>query len=79
MQTISVTFVHKLTGKPISGIEVNMYEWHDSIGENTKLDKVKFIDSIDKTSVGKINKLALREKYSAQFTNTIALHLLSRL
>ncbi len=27
--------------------------------------KVKFIDSIDKTSVGKINKLALREKYSA--------------
>lgn len=67
MQTISVTFVHKLTGKPISGIEVNMYEWHDSIGEDTKTDKVKFIDSAKSDSTGKATFVIDPEKDNITF------------
>jgi fatty-acyl-CoA synthase len=33
------------------------------IGKQAVLAKVRFVDAIDKTSVGKINKVALREKY----------------
>lgn len=34
------------------------------MARESMLLKIKFVDSIDKTSVGKINKKALREKYS---------------
>jgi fatty-acyl-CoA synthase len=34
-----------------------------TIGKQAVLLKVRFVESIDKTSVGKINKVALREKY----------------
>ncbi|HEY5995503.1 MAG TPA: fatty acid--CoA ligase [Candidatus Deferrimicrobiaceae bacterium] len=34
-----------------------------TIGKQAVLIKVRFVESIDKTSVGKINKVALREKY----------------
>lgn len=53
METISVTFVHELTGKPIAGIEVNMYEWQDTLGIYTKISKVKFISSAKSDSTGK--------------------------
>jgi fatty-acyl-CoA synthase len=35
------------------------------VSKHTVLLKVRFVDAIDKTGVGKINKVALREKYLA--------------
>jgi fatty-acyl-CoA synthase len=39
------------------------YSDRGMIGKQAVLAKVRFVDAIDKTSVGKINKVALREKY----------------
>lgn len=34
------------------------------VNKQVVLLKVRFVDAIDKTSVGKVNKVALREKYT---------------
>ncbi|GFO64103.1 fatty acid--CoA ligase [Geomonas paludis] len=52
----------KITEKDISH-HVRQYADKGVVSKQVVLVKVKFVDAIDKTSVGKINKVALREKY----------------
>ncbi len=42
-----------------------MREYADKgiVSKQVVLLKVRFVDAIDKTSVGKVNKVALRDKY----------------
>jgi fatty-acyl-CoA synthase len=44
---------------------VKEYADRGMVSKHTVLLKVRFVDAIDKTGVGKINKVALREKYLA--------------
>ena len=53
----------KLTEKDISH-HVKEYADKGLVNKQVVLLKVRFVDAIDKTSVGKINKVALREKYA---------------
>ncbi len=52
----------KVTAKEIVHHVVD-YSDRGVIGKQVVLVKVRFVDAIDKTSVGKVNKVALREKY----------------
>ncbi|MBJ6800950.1 fatty acid--CoA ligase [Geomonas propionica] len=52
----------KIAEKDISH-HVRQYADKGVVSKQVVLVKVKFVDAIDKTSVGKINKVALREKY----------------
>ncbi|MBJ6750370.1 fatty acid--CoA ligase [Geomonas anaerohicana] len=52
----------KITEKDISH-HVRQYADKGVVSKQVVLVKVKFVDAIDKTSVGKINKVALRVKY----------------
>ncbi|MBU5637627.1 fatty acid--CoA ligase [Geomonas sp. Red69] len=52
----------KITEKDISH-HVRQYADKGVVSKQVVLVKVKFVDAIDKTSVGKINKVALREKH----------------
>ncbi|MBU5612303.1 fatty acid--CoA ligase [Geomonas azotofigens] len=52
----------KITEKDISH-HVRQYADKGVVSKQVVLVKVKFVDVIDKTSVGKINKVALRDKY----------------
>jgi len=45
------------------GHHVMEYADKGMVTKQVVLVKVRFVDAIDKTSVGKINKVALREKY----------------
>jgi fatty-acyl-CoA synthase len=52
----------RVTGKEIVHHVVE-YADRGMIGKQVVLVKVRFVDAIDKTSVGKVNKVGLREKY----------------
>ncbi|MDD2734328.1 MAG: fatty acid--CoA ligase [Desulfuromonadaceae bacterium] len=52
-----------LTEKVISHL-VKEYADKGLVNKQVVLLKVRFVDAIDKTSVGKVNKVALREKYA---------------
>lgn len=52
----------KMTEKEMAH-HVREYADKGVVSKQVVLVKVKFVDAIDKTSVGKINKVALREKY----------------
>jgi len=43
---------------------VREYADKGQISKQVVLLKIRFVDSIDKTSVGKVSKVTLREKYS---------------
>jgi fatty-acyl-CoA synthase len=53
----------RLTEKEISHL-VKEYADKGLVNKQVVLLKVRFVDVIDKTSVGKVNKVALREKYA---------------
>jgi fatty-acyl-CoA synthase len=52
-----------LTKKDIS-CHIKQYADKGVVNKQVVLLKVRFVDAIDKTSVGKVSKVALREKYT---------------
>ncbi len=59
----------KISEKELQHI-VREYANKGLVSKQVVLLKVRFIDAIDKTSVGKVNKVALREKYLQNKTRT---------
>jgi len=54
-----------LTEKDISRL-VKEYADRGLVNKQVVLLKVRFVEAIDKTSVGKVSKVTLREKYATQ-------------
>jgi fatty-acyl-CoA synthase len=59
---LKADFQGKVTEKALQH-HVHEYAEKGIISKQVVLLKVRFVEAIDKTSVGKVNKVALRQKY----------------